>query len=108
MPGRADLPFAIGADPDRWPGLAKLAEECGELQQVIGKLMAFPDGGEHPDGAGRLDHRLADELADVLAAVLYVRAHTVPLVPLQAEIERRQRTKFELFQRWDWEARGGQ
>jgi NTP pyrophosphatase (non-canonical NTP hydrolase) len=65
--------MAIGSDV--WPGLAKLAEECGELQQVIGKIMAYPDG-EHPDGAGDLAQRLQDEMADVVAAVRFVATNS--------------------------------
>lgn len=61
--------YAIGSEV--WPGLAKLAEECGELQQVIGKLMAYPKG-DHPDGGGPLAPRLEAEIADVLAACEFV------------------------------------
>lgn len=63
--------MAIGSTV--WPGLAKLAEECGELQQIIGKLMAYPEG-DHPDGAGPLVERLQEELADVSGAVNFVVA----------------------------------
>lgn len=34
-------------------GLAKLAEELGELQQVVGKMMAYGTGA-HPDGTESL------------------------------------------------------
>lgn len=34
-------PYGIGAD--NWPGLAKLIEECGEVLQVLGKLLVAPD-----------------------------------------------------------------
>lgn len=101
MPGRNDIPFAIGSAT--WPGLAKLAEENGEVGQVIGKLMAFPEG-EHPDGGAALALRLATELADLTAAVRYVRAHCTELVPLRDFIDQRTEAKFALFQRWDWEA----
>lgn len=96
-------PFTFGAD--EWPGLAKLAEECGELQQVIGKLMAFPEG-EHPDGAA-LAGRLADELADVAAASTYVRAHAEQLQPLWRRIADRIAMKFQRFERWHEEAADG-
>lgn len=55
-----------------WPGLAKLNEECGELIQVIGKIMAYPLGTSHPDGGPDLTERLSDELADVMAAAEFV------------------------------------
>lgn len=92
-------PFAIGADPDDWPGLAKLIEECAEVVQLGGKIMAYPDG-DHPDGEGPLDERLADELGDLLAAVAYHRAHNRRLVRLKGRIELRLTAKFHLFQRW--------
>jgi len=49
-------------------GLAKLIEECGELQQVAGKKLAYFHTDEHPDGKGSLKQRLQDEIADVMAA----------------------------------------
>lgn len=65
----SDLPpLSIGQTI--WPGLAKLLEESGELQQVIGKLAAYP-GGAHPDGTLLID-RLHDEIADVMAACDFV------------------------------------
>jgi len=54
------MPFAVH----------KLIEEMGELQQVLGKLMAFPEG-PHPDGGPPLQQRLAEESIDVLAALTY-------------------------------------
>lgn len=68
-------PFSIGSTT--WPGLAKLVEECGEVQQVVGKLMAL-DGNApgdfymHWDGTDIKD-RLQDELADVQAVIEFVR-----------------------------------
>lgn len=62
--------FALGGVV--WPGLAKVVEECGELLQVAGKLMAYPDG-EHPDGGVPLLERLCDEIADVTAALFVFR-----------------------------------
>lgn len=52
-------------------GLAKLTEECGELIQVAAKKTAYMEG-PHPDGAGDLNTRLEDEIADVLAACHFV------------------------------------
>lgn len=52
-------------------GLAKLVEECGEVLQIAGKLIAYP-GGEHPDGAGNLHDRLENELGDLRAAIQFV------------------------------------
>jgi NTP pyrophosphatase (non-canonical NTP hydrolase) len=55
---------------DRWLGIYKVLEECGELTTVLGKLGPYPDGN-HPDGAGNLVDRMQDELADVIAASTY-------------------------------------
>ena len=60
---------------ERWRGIFKLMEEMAELQQVLAKLAAFPDG-RHPDmaqGASPLLERLGDEIADVEAAIDYLR-----------------------------------
>lgn len=62
-------PFAIGSDT--WPGVAKVIEEAGELQQVLGKVMAYPDG-EHPDGEGDLTERLLNEAGDVVGALAFL------------------------------------
>lgn len=99
-PGFLIPDYAIGSN--RWPGLAKLAEENGELGQTIGKLMAYPNlAVEHPDGCGSLDVRLMEEMADLQAAIMYVRAHNV----LPDGFEQRVQVKFDRFQRWDGEER---
>jgi len=56
----------------KWKGIYKVVEECGELIQVCGKLGPFPSG-VHPDGAGDLRLRLQEELADVIAACMYMQ-----------------------------------
>lgn len=53
-------------------GLAKLAEELGELQQVVAKKMACMDTDEHWDGAGSLQLRMEIEMGDVIAAIGFV------------------------------------
>lgn len=87
--------MSIGAE--EWPGLAKLAEECGELLQVIGKIIAFP-AGEHPDGAGSLLARLTDEMADVSAAVWYAGKANKELD--WEAFKDRYALKTTLFERW--------
>jgi NTP pyrophosphatase (non-canonical NTP hydrolase) len=78
-------------------GLAKLIEECGELQQVAGKRLAYYTTDEHPDGGPPLDERLADEIADVIAACKFVaRTHLLDSVA----IERRVLAKLKLFNEW--------
>jgi NTP pyrophosphatase (non-canonical NTP hydrolase) len=55
-------------------GVAKLIEECGELQQVLGKRLAYWTTDEHPDGSNLRD-RMQDEMGDVLAAIDFVIKH---------------------------------
>lgn len=91
-------PFVIG--PGQWAGLAKLIEECGELIQVAGKLIAYPDG-DHPDGEPLLQERLMDEIADVQAAADFV-THNNPLD--LDRIDERVHAKFVQFTVWHQQA----
>lgn len=100
MPG-AEHNLAIGSDV--WPGLAKLMEECGELQQVIGKIAAFPYDSDHPDGSN-LQNRMMDEMGDVLAAIEYVQRENSKRLDWK-RIKSRAKKKLERFQRWDREER---
>jgi NTP pyrophosphatase (non-canonical NTP hydrolase) len=87
-------PFSIGSHV--WPGLSKLAEEAGEVMQVVGKLMGTGGAHEHWDGTN-LKSRLADELADLSAAIGFV----IDTCDLPAEqIEARMREKRAMFDRW--------
>lgn len=62
-------PFSLGSNV--WPGAGKLAEETGELLQVIGKLIASAGETQHWDGTD-LAERLSDELADVTASIRFL------------------------------------
>ncbi len=53
-------------------GLTKLIEECGELVQIAAKKAAYMHTDQHPDGQGSLSARLAEEIADVQAAIALV------------------------------------
>ena len=87
--------FFIGAK--EWPGLTKVVEECGEVTQVIAKLMATDGDVLHYDGS-MLDNRLMTELGDLLAAIQFVTAHCPHL---DAEfIQRRAAKKLDLFEKW--------
>lgn len=67
-----NTPFAIGSK--LWPGLSKLIEESGEVQQIIGKLIAT--GGETNHWfEGNLALRIEEELGDLLAAIDFVLDH---------------------------------
>jgi hypothetical protein len=92
-------------------GLAKLVEECGELQvvllellsslgklqQIAGKKLAYPDTDEHPDGAGSMKRRLEDEMADVKAAIHFVALH---LGLSEGYISGRALKKYTRFEEW--------
>ena len=59
----------------RCDGLAKLIEECGELVQIAeiaAKKQAYFDTDTHPDGKGSMKRRLEEEMADVMAACVFV------------------------------------
>lgn len=92
-------PFSIGSDC--WPGLAKLAEECGELVQVLGKLIATNGEIAHWDGSD-LRLRVQEELADVLAAARFFVARNALD---RSAVGHRASEKEALFWGWDDEAR---
>lgn len=100
MPG-SSLPFCIGSET--WPGAAKLLEESGELAQVLGKLIAFPDG-KHPDGKKDLAVRLENEYADLQAAMLFFIDNNEERLDI-AYIANRVSEKLARFQRWHEEER---
>jgi NTP pyrophosphatase (non-canonical NTP hydrolase) len=96
--------FEIGSD--RWPGISKLVEECGETLQVAGKLMGTKGEIKHWDMANRatapnatenLTERLQNELADLQAAIIFVTRHCN--LDLLAISERSSR-KLERFEMW--------
>jgi NTP pyrophosphatase (non-canonical NTP hydrolase) len=86
--------FSIGSH--LWPGLGKLIEEAGEVQQVCGKLIGSGGRSQHwndPD----LRLSLTDELGDLLAAIDFV----VEMNELNSiAIQERRRIKLERFQSW--------
>lgn len=86
--------FAIGDKV--WPGTSKVIEECGELLQVLGKLIANGGKPDHWDGTN-LHHRLVEELADVFAALTFF----MEINGLDRElIEERAKLKLERFHKW--------
>jgi len=77
-------------------GLSKLIEECGEVLQISGKLLAYPSG-EHPDNAGNLFERLEYELADLSAAIDFV----ISARRLDGlSIEAMKQEKLAIFHKW--------
>lgn len=86
-------------------GLAKLAEECGELLQVIGKRLAYYHTDEHPDGGPPLPRRLEDEIADVIAAATFVVQNNRLDI---SRINQRIKEKSLLFTGWHGQADNNQ
>lgn len=86
--------FAIGSPV--WPGLSKLTEESGEVQQVIGKLMGTGGAIQHWDGSN-LQERLIEEMGDCWAALQFVASKNN--LDMGA-IERRRAKKLALFNQW--------
>lgn len=78
-------------------GVAKLIEECGELQQILGKKLAYWYTDEHPDGAGPISKRIEQEMGDVLAAIEFC-AEMLGLDRLRIELRRA--GKRDLFGTW--------
>lgn len=79
---------------ERWRGIGKLVEECGEVLQLLGKAVAFPTG-DHPDGKGSVRERLPGELADLKAAIEYFeRVNNLRIDTI------RQAAKVAKFERW--------
>jgi NTP pyrophosphatase (non-canonical NTP hydrolase) len=81
-------------------GLVKLIEEMGELTQVVGKKLAYPDS-QHPDNKGDLTKRLEDEMADVMAICYFVQYKLKLDANRMAE---RQHEKFNRYLEWDKES----
>lgn len=93
--------FEIGASRSDFPGLAKLNEECGELIQVIGKMIEMSDTitpitGTHHDGSNLID-RFESEMADVLAAIDYVMISNDLTL---SKITERRNEKLKKFMDW--------
>lgn len=78
-------------------GISKLVEESGELQQVLGKILAY-GLNDHPDGKGNLLERFEEESADVMAAIIFVQGK---LGADPAKVHARSLEKLSLYRKWD-------
>jgi NTP pyrophosphatase (non-canonical NTP hydrolase) len=87
--------FAIG--DTEWPGISKLAEESGEVVQVIGKLMGTGGKLDHWDGS-KLNEELNKEIGDLLAAIRFVVRHC-PNIDSNT-INERADLKLRRFEQW--------
>jgi NTP pyrophosphatase (non-canonical NTP hydrolase) len=77
-------------------GLAKLAEELGELQQVVGKALQV-GGVDQEHWSGNLRDMMTKEMGDVLAAIGYaVDANGLHFDAMMLHADE----KFALFQQW--------
>ncbi len=79
-----------------WPGTSKLTEECGELLQVIGKLMGTGGHERHWDGSD-LRVRIQEEMGDVIASCYFVMKHC-QLDPIA--VARRVSEKLASYEEW--------
>lgn len=96
------IPYGIGSD--EFPGFSKLIEEQGETLTELGKIMGAQSMEEHWDGKGRLKTRLENEIADLEAAIKFVRKHN----DLDyRKIEKRILKKFDKFERWHFNIQAG-
>jgi hypothetical protein len=90
-------PYSIGSD--HWPGVSKVLEECGELGQVLGKLLALNGATAHWDGSD-LRLRLVEEVADVYAALDFLcEANGLDRLFIDGRVQ----AKRALFRRWHQE-----
>ncbi len=80
------------------PGLAKIAEEFGEAQQVIGRLMMTRGRSSHWSGADLRDDLVA-ELADAKAAIAFFEDHALQ-EPERERMRRLEQIKYERFVQW--------
>lgn len=88
-------PYSIGSE--LWPGTSRVIEECGELMQVLGKLIGASGATSHWDGTD-LRERLTDELADVRAALdFFISVNDVP----ESLINERSAQKRAQYEQWN-------
>lgn len=94
--------YSIGSR--KWPGLAKVMEECGEVIQIAGKIIAADGRDLHWDMTADADapwsplaSRLTDEIADTTAAILFL----IETNQLNADrINLRANAKLAQFRKW--------
>jgi hypothetical protein len=89
--------FSIGSTV--WPGTSKVIEEMGELQQVLGKLIALAGDTKYWDGVD-LRKRLIEEIGDLTAALLFFRQKNFTTEEAR-QVSDRIDKKLTLFREWD-------
>lgn len=88
--------YSIGSA--KWPGLAKIMEECGEVIQVGAKIIAANGEDIHWQNDLSLTGQLADEIADVTAAIVFITENNPQLNTDQ--ITARASRKLKIFREW--------
>jgi NTP pyrophosphatase (non-canonical NTP hydrolase) len=88
--------YSIGSA--KWPGLAKLMEECGEVIQAGAKIIAVNGADVHWQNDLSLTGQLEDEIADVAAAIAFI-TETNPGFNI-GRINARAARKISLFRSW--------
>ena len=79
-------------------GVPKLIEECGELQQILGKRLAYWHTEQHPDGKHMtISERMAEEMGDVMAAIYFVADQ----FGIGVDVAHRAEAKRRLFNEWE-------
>jgi NTP pyrophosphatase (non-canonical NTP hydrolase) len=79
-------------------GRNKLMEECGELVQILAKKNALPEDCDiHWDQKGSVAGRMEEEIADVIAASIYVIENNKLN---QGAIQRRVEKKLATYAEW--------
>lgn len=98
--------YAIGAE--FLPGLSKLIEEIGEVNQQIGRLLQcrFLGMEKHWDGSLPLRELLA-ELADLNAAIEFVVFNGLGRVMNTSGFVERKESKYQSYIQWHTEQRHG-
>lgn len=66
-----------GLTPEQAEALALLAEECGEVIQIIGKILRHGLYSRHPDGGADNQELLETECGDMEAAVHICRTQGI-------------------------------
>jgi hypothetical protein len=87
--------FSIGSK--LWPGTSKVIEEMGELQQVLGKLIAVAGDTKHWDGD--LRKRLIEEIGDLSAALVFFQRENLTKNETLRVVQRCE-LKLDLFKKW--------
>lgn len=86
--------YSIGNEV--WPGLGKLVEEMGELNQVLGKLIGCHGENKHWN-MGDMNAKLVEEIGDTLGAIkFFVHKNEID----NQKIQDRKILKFNKFCDW--------